>query len=230
MVEGGGMSVFTEPMARDSMRAEVADSWHLSAAAGVDAERVEAPITLDAAICVTTARHTRSPGSSRCSTTCSARRRATATRSWRSATRPASCCGSAARPRPCARPRRSASSRAPTGTSGSPAPTPPGLALRLGQPALRSAAPSTSGTPSSSGAVRRPRSTTRPRRRCSGVLDITGNDDIAVPQTMAMVRAAARMAESELARELLTRAAAAGAVAERAAGRSSSCWAATRRW
>ncbi|MCU1538392.1 MAG: putative phytochrome sensor protein [Humibacillus sp.] len=38
-----------------------------------------------------------------------------------------------------------------------------------------------------------------------GVLDITGGDDIVVPQTMAMVRAAARMAESELARELLAR-------------------------
>jgi GAF domain len=39
-----------------------------------------------------------------------------------------------------------------------------------------------------------------------GVLDITGGDDIVVPQTMAMVRAAARMAEAELARELLARA------------------------
>ncbi len=39
-----------------------------------------------------------------------------------------------------------------------------------------------------------------------GVLDITGGDDIVVPQTMAMVRAAARMAEAELARELLVRA------------------------
>jgi hypothetical protein len=38
-----------------------------------------------------------------------------------------------------------------------------------------------------------------------GVLDITGGDDIALPQTMAMVRAAARMAESELAREILSR-------------------------
>ena len=37
-----------------------------------------------------------------------------------------------------------------------------------------------------------------------GVLDITGGDDIVVPQTMAMVRAAARMAEAELARHLLT--------------------------
>ena len=38
-----------------------------------------------------------------------------------------------------------------------------------------------------------------------GVLDITGGDDIVVPQTMAMVRAAARMAEAELAREMLSR-------------------------
>lgn len=37
-----------------------------------------------------------------------------------------------------------------------------------------------------------------------GVLDITGGDQIVVPQTMAMVRAAARMAEAELARELLS--------------------------
>ena len=35
-----------------------------------------------------------------------------------------------------------------------------------------------------------------------GVLDITGGDEIALPQTMAMVRAAARMAEAELAREV----------------------------
>jgi len=38
-----------------------------------------------------------------------------------------------------------------------------------------------------------------------GVLDITGGADAVVPQTMAMVRAAARMAEAELARELLSR-------------------------
>jgi len=37
-----------------------------------------------------------------------------------------------------------------------------------------------------------------------GVLDITGGDQIVVPQTMAMVRAAARMAEAELARHLLS--------------------------
>ncbi len=38
-----------------------------------------------------------------------------------------------------------------------------------------------------------------------GVLDITGGADVVVPQTNALVRAAARLAESELAREGLTR-------------------------
>jgi len=38
-----------------------------------------------------------------------------------------------------------------------------------------------------------------------GVLDITGGDNIVVPQTNALVRAAARLAESELAREALAR-------------------------
>jgi hypothetical protein len=38
-----------------------------------------------------------------------------------------------------------------------------------------------------------------------GVLDITGGDGVVTPQTMAMVRAAARMAEAELAREMGSR-------------------------
>ncbi len=38
-----------------------------------------------------------------------------------------------------------------------------------------------------------------------GVLDLTGGDDIVVPQTMALVRAAARLAEAELAREGMAR-------------------------
>ena len=37
-----------------------------------------------------------------------------------------------------------------------------------------------------------------------GVLDVTGGPQVAVPQTLAMVRAAARMAETELAHRLLT--------------------------
>ncbi|UUZ60958.1 GAF domain-containing protein [Nocardioides sp. B-3] len=82
----------------------------------------------------------------------------------------------------------------------------PGLALRLGQPVQVRRAEhfrhsvqqwSCAATP-----IHDPTSST-----LLGVLDITGNDDIAVPQTMAMVRAAARMAEAELAREVLTRAA-----------------------
>ena len=55
----------------------------------------------------------------------------------------------------------------------------------------------------SAGAVRRRRSTTRRPAPLLGVLDVTGGDEIVVPQTMAMVRAAARMAEAELARDLL---------------------------
>ncbi len=39
-----------------------------------------------------------------------------------------------------------------------------------------------------------------------GVVDVTGGDQIVVPQTMGMVRAAARMAEAELAREMQARA------------------------
>ena len=42
--------------------------------------------------------------------------------------------------------------------------------------------------------------------RLLGVLDVTGGDQLVVPQTMAMLRAAARMAESELALDALTRA------------------------
>ena len=80
----------------------------------------------------------------------------------------------------------------------------PGLALRLGQPTSIVRAEhfrhsvqqwSCAATP-----IHDPGST-----RLLGVLDITGGDAIVVPQTMAMVRAAARMAEAELAREQLTR-------------------------
>lgn len=44
-------------------------------------------------------------------------------------------------------------------------------------------------------------------RSLLGVLDITGSADVVVPHTSALVRAAARLAESELAREGLTRSA-----------------------
>lgn len=79
----------------------------------------------------------------------------------------------------------------------------PGLALRLDQPAQVTRAEhfrhavqpwSCAATP-----IHDPVSS-----QLLGVLDITGGDQIVVPQTMAMVRAAARLAESELARERLS--------------------------
>ncbi|QYJ02634.1 hypothetical protein KUV85_09800 [Nocardioides panacisoli] len=78
----------------------------------------------------------------------------------------------------------------------------PGLALRLGRPTSIVAAEhfrhsvkqwSCAATP-----IHDPIDS-----RLLGVLDVTGGDAIVVPQTMGMVRAAARLAESELARELL---------------------------
>lgn len=77
----------------------------------------------------------------------------------------------------------------------------PGLALRLGRPASVIAAEhfrravqqwSCAATP-----IHDPTDS-----RLLGVLDITGGNEIVVPQTMALVRAAARMTESELARAL----------------------------
>jgi hypothetical protein len=80
----------------------------------------------------------------------------------------------------------------------------PGLALRLDQPAQVRRAEhfrhSVQRWSCAASPIHDPTSTS-----LLGVLDITGNDDIAVPQTMAMVRAAARMAEAELAREKLVR-------------------------
>lgn len=79
----------------------------------------------------------------------------------------------------------------------------PGLALRLDQPAsvvraehFRHAVQpwSCAATP-----IHDPGTS-----RLLGVLDITGGDQIVVPQTMAMIRATARLAEVELARELAT--------------------------
>lgn len=77
----------------------------------------------------------------------------------------------------------------------------PGLALRLDRPVevTRAEHFRASVQPWSCVAapIHDPRSAT-----LLGVLDITGGDQIVVPQTMAMVRAAARMAEAELARDL----------------------------
>ena len=80
----------------------------------------------------------------------------------------------------------------------------PGLALRLGKPAsvVRAEHFRQSVHPWSCAAapIHDPGSAS-----LLGVLDITGGDEIVVPQTMAMVRATARLAEAELARDQLTR-------------------------
>ena len=150
--------------------------------------------------CATTARPTRWPRCSRCSTTSSARPPGTATPSWPSPTRPGSSCGCAGRRASCAGRRPSDSSRAATGTSGWPAPTLPGLALALDTSAQVIGAEhfrhsvhrwSCAATPIHDPAT----------QSLLGVLDITGGADVVVPQTTALVRAAARLAESELARE-----------------------------
>jgi hypothetical protein len=191
-------------MARDSMRAEVADSWHLSAAAGVDAQRVEAPITLDAA---DLRDHREAHPLARvfpllddvlgqAARDCDAIMAvsdAAGQLLW--------VCGTPTTLRQAEKIGFVEGSNWDERLAGTNA---PGLALRLGQPALVRRAEhfrhsvqqwSCAATP-----IHDPTSSA-----LLGVLDITGNDTIAVPQTMAMVRAAARMAESELAREMLTR-------------------------
>ena len=151
--------------------------------------------------CATTAPPIRWPRSSRCSTTCSARRRATAARSWRSPTPPGSCCGCAVRPETLRQAEKIGFVEGSNWDERLAGTNAPGLALRLGQPIQVRRAEhfrhsvqqwSCAATP-----IHDPTSSS-----LLGVLDITGGDDIVVPQTMAMVRAAARMAEAELARDL----------------------------
>jgi hypothetical protein len=79
----------------------------------------------------------------------------------------------------------------------------PGMALRLGQPVHVHAAEHFNRLvhPWSCAAAPIHDPTTS---RVLGVVDITGGPDVASPQSLAMIRAAARMAESELARLALT--------------------------
>ncbi len=57
-----------------------------------------------------------------------------------------------------------------------------------------------------------------------GIVDITGGEDVASPQTLAMVRAAARMAEAELARIAAVEASCAATAAGSALGASGPLW------
>ncbi|MBS2940051.1 transcriptional regulator [Nocardioides sp. J2M5] len=190
-------------MSVDSMRAHVADSWHLSAAAGVDAEAAEAPITLDAG----DLRDHRSAHPlarvfpllddvlGQAARECGAIMAvsdAAGQLLW--------VCGTPSTLRRAESIGFVEGSNWDERMAGTNA---PGMALRLGQTVLvrgsehfrRSVQPwSCAATP-----ILDPTSSS-----LLGVLDVTGGDDIAVPQTTAMVRAAARMAEAELARDLLT--------------------------
>ncbi|HET6168301.1 MAG TPA: GAF domain-containing protein [Marmoricola sp.] len=186
------------------MRAEVADSWHLSAAAGVSADDVEAPITLAEDVL---------PGyraahplaqvfpllddvlgqAARDCDAIMAVSDAEGQLLW--------VCGSPATLRRAETIGFVEGSNWDERLAGTNA---PGLALRLDQPAQVRRAEhfrhSVQRWSCAASPIHDPTSTS-----LLGVLDITGNDDIAVPQTMAMVRAAARMAEAELAREKLVR-------------------------
>lgn len=186
------------------MRAEVADSWHLSAAAGVSADEVEAPITLSE----DALRDYRSAHPlarvfplldevlGQAARDCDAIMAVTDAEGqllW--------VCGTPATLRRAEKIGFVEGSNWDERLAGTNA---PGLALRLDQPAQVRRAEhfrhsvqqwTCAATP-----IHDPASDS-----VLGVLDITGNDDIAVPQTLAMVRAAARMAESELARDKVSR-------------------------
>ena len=187
----------------DAMRAQVVDSWHLSAASGVDAGAAEAPITLDAG---DLRDHREAHPLSRvfpllddvlgqAARECGALMAvsdAAGQLLW--------VCGTPSTLRKAESIGFVEGSNWDERMAGTNA---PGMALRLGQTVQvrgsehfrRSVQPwSCAATP-----IMDPTSSSM-----LGVLDVTGGDDIAVPQTTAMVRAAARMAEAELARELLS--------------------------
>lgn len=198
------MTLSTDTMTPRTMRAEVADSWHLSAAAGVSADDVEAPITLAPDILRDhRAAHPLAQvfpllddvlgQAARDCDAIMAVSDADGQLLW--------VCGTPSTLRRAETIGFVEGSNWDERLAGTNA---PGLALRLGRPAQVWRAEhfrhsvqqwSCAATP-----IHDPASTS-----VLGVLDITGTDDIAVPQTMAMVRAAARMAEAELAREKLTR-------------------------
>lgn len=184
------------------MRVEVADSWHRSAAAGVPADRMEAPITLpDDALHDHREAHPLARvfpllddvlgQAARDGDAVMAVSDAAGQLLW--------ICGTPASLRTAESIGFVEGSNWDERLAGTNA---PGLALRLDQPVSVIRAEhfrrsvqrwSCAATP-----IHDPGSSS-----LLGVLDITGGDQIAVPQTLAMVRAAARMAEAELARDQL---------------------------
>ena len=185
------------------MRAQVADSWHLSAAAGVDVEAAEAPITLDAS---DLRDHREAHPLARVFPLLddvlgqAARECGAVMAVSDAAGQLLWVCGTPSTLRKAEKIGFVEGSNWDERMAGTNA---PGMALRLGQTVLvrgsehfrHSVQPwSCAATP-----ILDPSSSS-----LLGVLDVTGGDDLLVPQTTAMVRAAARMAEAELARELLS--------------------------
>ncbi|WP_372734820.1 GAF domain-containing protein [Nocardioides sp.] len=190
-------------MVNRAMRVEVADSWHRSAAAGVEPDLAEAPITLpDADLRDYRQAHPLArvfplledvlgQAARECDAVMAVAD-AEGQMLW--------VCGSAATLRNAESIGFVEGSNWDERMAGTNA---PGLALRLDQPVQ------VIGSEHFRQSVRRFSCAATPihdpaTSRLLGVLDITGGDQVAVPQTMAMVRAAARMAESELARDLLS--------------------------
>ena len=186
------------------MRAQVADSWHLSAAAGVDAAAAEAPITLEAS---DLRDHREAHPLARVFPLLddvlgqAARECGAIMAVSDAAGQLLWVCGTPSTLRKAETIGFVEGSNWDERMAGTNA---PGMALRLGQTVLvrgsehfrHSVQPwSCAATP-----ILDPSSSS-----LLGVLDVTGGDDLLVPQTTAMVRAAARMAEAELARELLSR-------------------------
>lgn len=183
------------------MRSEVADSWHRSAAAGVEPEKAEAPITLpESALRDRRAAHPLARvfpllddvlgQAARDCNAIMAVSDESGQLLW--------VCGSPQTLRKADQIGFVEGSNWDERFAGTNA---PGLALRLDKPVNVVRAEhfrhSVQGWSCAATPIHDPGSSS-----LLGVLDITGGDEIVVPQTLAMVRAAARLAEAELAREL----------------------------
>lgn len=184
----------------DGLRVEVAESWHRSAAAGVQSDVAEAPITLpDDELLDYRAAHPLARvfpllddilgQAARDTNSLMAVSDAAGQLLW--------VCGNSATVRSAESIGLVEGSNWDERLAGTNA---PGLALQLGRPVdvlggehFRSSVQDWSCV---AAPIHDPRTTS-----LLGVLDVTGGPGLAVPQAMAMVRAAARMAEAELARD-----------------------------
>ena len=190
----------TELLPMPGMRSEVADSWRRSAAAGVAPDRVEAPVTVvESDLAALREAHPLSrvfpllddvlgQAVRECDAVM-AIGDADGQLLW--------VCGSSAVLREAEKIGFVAGSNWDERLAGTNA---PGLALATGQPSTITRAEHFRSS------VRRWSCAAMPIHDPSttqllGVLDVTGGDQVAVPQTLAMLRTAARLAEAELARE-----------------------------